>query len=61
MKYAFAYKNYNIETIFCGKDELFEELKQFLITQCGLIIVEVSKADYVTEQKMNQWNDRYTL
>ncbi len=41
MKYAFAYKNHNIETIFCGKDELVEELKQFLITQCGLIIVEV--------------------
>ncbi|WP_367069105.1 hypothetical protein MUU70_12735 [Bacillus velezensis] len=61
MKYAFAYKNHNIETIFCGKDELFEELKQFLITQCGLIIVEISRADYYTEQEMNQWNDRYTL
>ncbi|MEC2213578.1 MULTISPECIES: hypothetical protein [Bacillus amyloliquefaciens group] len=61
MKYAFAYKNHNIETILCGKDELFEELKQFLITQCGLIIVEVSRTDYYTEQEMNQWNDRYTL
>ncbi|WP_438420340.1 hypothetical protein [Bacillus siamensis] len=61
MKYAFAYKNDKIETIFCGKDELFEELKQFLMVQCGLIIVEVSKADYDTEQEINQWNDRYTL
>ncbi|AOO62480.1 MULTISPECIES: hypothetical protein [Bacillus] len=61
MKYAYAYKNHNIETILCGKDELFEELKQFLITQCGLIIVEVSRTDYYTEQEMNQWNDRYTL
>ncbi|AME07916.1 hypothetical protein NNG64_13495 [Bacillus siamensis] len=61
MKYAFAYRNDKIETIFCGKDELFEELKQFLMTQCGLIIVEVSKADYDTEQEINQWNDCYTL
>ncbi|KXZ13613.1 hypothetical protein AXI59_02340 [Bacillus nakamurai] len=61
MKYAFAYKDNNIETIFCGKEELFEELKQFLITQCHLSIIEVSRDDYYMEQEVNRWNDRYTL
>ncbi|MCY8507710.1 hypothetical protein MOD06_19570, partial [Bacillus atrophaeus] len=36
MKYGFAYKNGKLVNIFCGREELFNELKNFLVKTFSL-------------------------
>lgn len=42
MKYGFAYKNGKLVNIFCGKEELYNELKAFLVKTFSISVKEVS-------------------
>ncbi|MBY8913295.1 hypothetical protein KY305_11145 [Bacillus sp. YC2] len=61
MKYGFAYQNGKIINLLCGKEDLFEDMKSFLMEKCSLTIQEVSKTEYLTEQKKNGWNEKYSI
>ncbi|ASS70098.1 hypothetical protein [Bacillus atrophaeus] len=61
MKYGFAYKNGKLVNIFCGREELFNELKSFLVKTFSLKVSEVSRHQYIAEQKNNNWKDTYSL
>ena len=43
MKYGFAYKNGKLVNIFCGKEELYNELKAFLVKTYSIKVKEVSR------------------
>ncbi len=61
VKYGFAYQNGKIVNLLCGKEDLFENMKSFLMEKCSLTIQEVSKTEYLAEQKKNGWNEKYSI
>lgn len=61
MKYGFAYKNGKLVNIFCGKEELYNEFKAFLVKSFSISVKEVSRTQYIAEQKANNWNDTYSI
>jgi hypothetical protein len=61
VKYGFAYKNGKLVNIFCGKEELYNELKAFLVKTFSISVKEVSRPQYIAEQKANNWNDTYSI
>ncbi|MBU8569983.1 hypothetical protein KM900_05165 [Bacillus subtilis] len=61
MKYGFAYKNGKLVNIFCSKEELYNELKAFLVKTFSINVKEVSRPQYIAEQKANNWNDTYSI
>ncbi|WP_413323351.1 hypothetical protein ACL66B_14425 [Bacillus subtilis] len=61
MKYGFAYKNGMLVNIFCGKEELYNELKAFLVKTFSISVKEVSRPQYIAEQKNNNWHDTYSF
>lgn len=61
MKYGFAYKNRKLVNIFCGREELYNELKAFLFKTFSISVKEVLRPQYIAEQKANNWNDTYSI
>nr|WGD86531.1 hypothetical protein P5621_06780 [Bacillus subtilis] len=54
MKNGFAYKNGKLVNIFCGKEELYNELKAFLVKTFSINVKEVSRASIYRRTKSKQ-------
>ncbi|AGG60547.1 hypothetical protein BHY07_06645 [Bacillus subtilis subsp. subtilis] len=54
MKNGFAYKNGKLVNIFCGKEELYNELKAFLVKTFSINVKEVSRPSIYRRTKSKQ-------
>lgn len=54
MKNGFAYKNGKLANIFCGKEELYNELKAFLVKTFSINVKEVSRPSIYRRTKSKQ-------